>query len=76
MLPAGSSIAAHRMAEAVRSAFKEIAPGIVSNEFNPTASFGIATARKDEGLLGLMERADRALYQAKNQGRDCVRQVA
>ncbi len=76
MLPAGSSIAAHRVAEAVRSAFKEIAPGIVSNEFNPTASFGIATARKDEGLLGLMERADRALYQAKNQGRDCVRQVA
>lgn len=76
MLPARSSVAARRVAEAVRSAFKEIAPGIVSNEFIPTASFGIATARKDEGLLGLMERADRALYQAKNQGRDCVRQVA
>lgn len=73
MLPPGEAVAAHRLAEEVRSAFKQIASDIVSGEANPTASFGIAIARENEDLRTLMERADRALYQAKNDGRDCVR---
>jgi diguanylate cyclase len=42
-----------------------------------TASIGVAeVARSDGGLDGWLERADRALYQAKAAGRDCVRSVA
>lgn len=73
VLPPGAAVAAHRLAEDVRSAFKQIASDIVAGEANPTASFGIAIARENEDLRTLMERADRALYQAKNDGRDCVR---
>jgi diguanylate cyclase (GGDEF)-like protein len=75
LLPRGQADAAHSLAEAARAAFKKVAPAIVSREISPTASFGIAIAREDEGLLALIERADRALYQAKNDGRDCIRQI-
>lgn len=73
MLLPGMAAAAPILAEDVRSAFKRGAAGIVSHEANPTASFGVATARENEDLQTLMDRADRALYQAKNDGRDCVR---
>lgn len=37
-----------------------------------TASFGIAEQQEDESLENLRERADKALYKAKNAGRDRV----
>lgn len=37
-----------------------------------TASIGITSLRADDSLESLMERVDRALYQAKNNGRNCV----
>jgi len=73
MLPSGSAAAAHRLAEDIRSTFRRIASDIALGEASPTASFGIAIAREDEGLDDLLERADRALYRAKNEGRDRVR---
>jgi len=73
VLPPGAALTAHRWADDVRAAFKHIAPDILSGEANPTASFGVAIARENENLHTLMDRADRALYQAKNDGRDCVR---
>jgi diguanylate cyclase (GGDEF)-like protein len=38
-----------------------------------SASCGIATHRSGETLSALIERADRALYRAKNDGRACIR---
>ncbi|MGB0665168.1 MAG: GGDEF domain-containing protein [Pontibacterium sp.] len=37
-----------------------------------SASFGIAQGQADESIEGIIERADAALYQAKEQGRDRV----
>jgi len=73
ILPSGMAVGARALAEEARSAFKEIALDIVSGDASPTASFGIAIARENDDLHTLMDRADRALYQAKNDGRDCVR---
>jgi len=75
LLPSGQTGTAHRFAEAVRLAFKERALNVLSSEHSPTASFGIAIAGESDDLSGLMNRADRALYKAKNEGRDCVREV-
>lgn len=41
-----------------------------------TASFGIACKQTDEDLVGLIERADQALYQAKHGGRNQVKLAA
>ncbi|HWW57028.1 MAG TPA: GGDEF domain-containing protein [Sphingopyxis sp.] len=72
MLPSGAPVAAHQLAEEIRTAFKQTAPDIMSGEASPTASFGVAIAREDENLQALMDRADRALYRAKGDGRDRV----
>ena len=72
MLPPGASVSAGELAEEIRTAFKQIAPDIVSSAVNPTVSFGVAIARENENLPALIERADGALYKAKGNGRDCV----
>jgi len=38
----------------------------------PTASFGVAAGTRGDSLTQVFENADRAMYQAKAQGRDCV----
>jgi diguanylate cyclase (GGDEF)-like protein len=72
MLPSGAAVSAHELAEEIRTSFKQTAPTLMSGEANPTASFGVAIARENENLQALMERADRALYRAKGNGRDRV----
>lgn len=72
MLPPGASVSAAELADEIRTTFKEIAPDILSGEVSPTVSFGVAIARENENLQALIERADRALYKAKGDGRDCV----
>ena len=39
---------------------------------NLTVSFGIAQYKKDESIDDLIYRADRELYKAKNNGRNCI----
>ena len=65
---------AHSIAERIRTA---IAAKIVEHHGTPipiTVSVGVATARPDSpsALLRVIERADRALYAAKNAGRNCI----
>lgn len=63
---------ATELAEAVRQSFCEtVVPG-VEPEIRCSASFGIATLRGDEPFSDLYKRADEALYQAKNAGRNRV----
>ena len=38
-----------------------------------TASFGVAELARGETITDLLARADKALYLAKNSGRDCVK---
>jgi diguanylate cyclase len=40
-----------------------------------TMSFGVSAPGKDETSGALFERADKALYAAKNSGRNCLRQA-
>lgn len=75
LLPPGGSATALPIAENARSAFKEAARDIVDGQASPTASFGIAFGRDNEGLSALIERADSALYQAKRDGRNCIRVI-
>ncbi|HHV69784.1 MAG TPA: GGDEF domain-containing protein [Ochrobactrum intermedium] len=76
LLPSSSLDMAQQVADDLRQAFKAYAPGILQGDLRPTASFGIAAIRGAEELGILMDQADRALYLAKAEGRDCVRSLA
>jgi len=43
-----------------------------SEQINITASFGIAESRKNCEYKGIIRLADKALYQAKDSGRNCI----
>lgn len=60
--------AAQRLAQMVRSTPAQTGAG----HLTLTCSFGVAQYRAGDSLEGWLEHADRALYQAKAQGRDRV----
>jgi diguanylate cyclase len=75
LCPQFSSDSASEMAEKIRmklslTQFKNRKTG--TNLPPITASFGLATQARDEELTQLIERADKALYRAKDQGRNRV----
>lgn len=62
-------LAAERLREAVSRIRCELPDAVIS----PTVSVGVAVvAAGDETLSSLMRRGDRAMYQAKASGRNCV----
>jgi diguanylate cyclase (GGDEF)-like protein len=69
-LPGTPGDGAERVAEALRTKVESLGIGI-------TISLGVASCQPDSNLTGssLPEAADRALYQAKQDGRNCVRLV-
>jgi len=73
ILPGTNLAAARLFAEGTRSAFGALPVDGLPPEHRCTASFGVAECHQGEGFSDLMRRADEALYQAKNGGRDCVR---
>ncbi|MER9856506.1 MULTISPECIES: GGDEF domain-containing protein [unclassified Mesorhizobium] len=73
ILPGTNLAAARLFAEGTRSAFGGLPIDGLPADNRCTASFGVAELHPNEDFADLMRRADQALYQAKNAGRDCVR---
>lgn len=65
---AGAGIIAERLRQAIESL--EIEQG--DQRLKVSASFGLASYRDGDSVKDLFEQADRALYRAKDQGRNCV----
>lgn len=59
-------------AERLRGMIEQIQWVAPMNDQKLTASFGIALRSRNESLSDLIERADSALYRAKNNGRNCI----
>ena len=70
MLPNTSSKGAKKTAEHLR---KSISSDIVLSRYGLTISFGVASFKKGDNTDTLLERADKALYRAKIEGRNLVR---
>jgi diguanylate cyclase (GGDEF)-like protein len=65
--------AAHALAERVRAAIEDLPLDGVATGLSATASFGVSMfGRTDASIADVLERADRALYRAKSQGRNRV----
>jgi diguanylate cyclase (GGDEF)-like protein len=69
VLPNQALSTANDVALRLQHAFRELSV----NDTRVTASFGVAEQRRAESFDAWVERADRALYAAKNSGRDCIR---
>ena len=72
LLPMTGLDAARLLAERLRKALASIVLSAGSDEVRVGASFGVAELGSGESVAGWLGRADRALYQAKERGRDCV----
>lgn len=65
----GAAIAANRIRHTIGCIdFSDVAPGL-----RVTLSAGVAQFRPKEAIHALLARADKALYLAKNSGRNCVK---
>ena len=69
---------AEKFAERLRKSIHErqFALGKEKYPYTGTASFGVSTLDADETLDDLIQRADKALYEAKHRGRNCVFRVS
>jgi len=66
----GAQLLAERMRQAIAEALFHGLDGEPSSVVSVTASVGVTTYRGE--LKRFFNEADRALYQAKREGRDCV----
>jgi diguanylate cyclase (GGDEF)-like protein len=64
------------LAERFREAISNRPPEHAGDYLHVTASFGVATLHdRDESPMDLLNRADRALYEAKSHGGDTVKTI-
>ncbi len=63
----------HQMAERLRGLISSISVPFGKIRICPTVSIGATIARPDDTLESLFKRADEALYEAKDSGRNQVR---
>jgi diguanylate cyclase (GGDEF)-like protein len=73
LMPGTNLVAARLFAEGARSAFASLAVEGMPASKRFTSSFGVAEVAGGESIGDVMARADKALYIAKNSGRDCVK---
>ena len=74
LLPETSISEAVVLAERIREIIESVAINIGETSLHITASFGVASVEEaDVSLDSVYKRADSALYEAKNAGRNCVR---
>ena len=75
LLPDTPLLGAQHVAESLRATMSAISLPIGDNEepFAPTVSVGVAVLRPDDrDIVSVIARADRALYDSKQRGRNCV----
>jgi len=72
LAPGSGLNSAQLFAERVRTQFGTAGVIEQAPQMRPSASFGVAQLRADEGLFDLLRRADAALYEAKRTGRDRI----
>ncbi|MGE0752769.1 MAG: GGDEF domain-containing protein [Variibacter sp.] len=72
-LPGCDAEQAARAGERVRHRFADAASTIGLPDFRPTVSVGVAVASDARDVFALIVDADRAVYRAKEEGRNCVR---
>ncbi|WP_127347156.1 GGDEF domain-containing protein [Pseudidiomarina mangrovi] len=70
--PHTDAVSAGDLAESLRAA---MAAHVFANELTLTVSIGIGRFRHGDSVTALVRRADEALYQAKEDGRNCVRML-
>ena len=74
IVPDESAAGAARLAERCRRSVEAISLGNTSGQVHTTVSFGVADAKDADSLKGLVDLADRSLYEAKQARRssaDC-----
>jgi diguanylate cyclase (GGDEF)-like protein len=71
MLPNADEEGAHHLAERLRQEINNLCY-CDERELNVTVSIGISTLRTEDDVTSLFDRADKALYEAKQTGRDRV----
>lgn len=76
ILPGANLAAARLFAECTRTAFSTLPIEGLPDGLRFTASFGVSECAPGDDLSELLSRADKALYAAKKDGRDCVRTAA
>jgi diguanylate cyclase (GGDEF)-like protein len=74
IVPDTPAMGAHHVGETLRQALSSIVVTTSSGvSLSITVSVGLATTRADRDAVSVIARADRALYRAKQAGRNCVR---
>jgi len=79
LLPDTPARGALALAEQIRTAFSKVRirrTGSKESIDQITISIGVAVPARAESMEQAIERADQALYQAKSDGRNCVRVAA
>jgi diguanylate cyclase (GGDEF)-like protein len=76
ILPDTDVDAALEVAARIRAALSDVTVEVEGSSFQFTISVGVATAEAAADLAQLLRRADRALYQAKQDGRNTTRALS
>ncbi|MBN1898725.1 MAG: diguanylate cyclase [Spirochaetes bacterium] len=79
ILPQTDMIGARKAAEKIRKAIEELNVVCASDKakkIKVTVSIGVSQLESGEDRIKLIEKADRALYKAKETGRNCIRLCA